>query len=204
MSGKTKDFKVVLLGPYHVGKTSIIERYCNNVFIAKTKQTVGAGFFTKTLTIDSSEVTLMIWDTAGDERFKAITPSLLHGANCMMLVFDLSSSQSFTGVEDYLNLFLNSYSPTNNEMPVILVGNKMDLPQDQIEVPQESIDSWLSDHHVEMYQAVSALSGQNIDHAFDQLIKYLLKNEVKTEEHITFEIKPAEPVEKTEEEKKCC
>ena len=200
----SRDYKVVVLGPIHVGKTSIINRYCNNCFNPKTKQTVGAGFYTKSLTIDSKEITLMIWDTAGDERFKAITPSLLHGANCMMLVFDLSSFNSFQEINDYLDLFLNSYAPVNNEVPVILVGNKADLlEQEQLIKCEETVHSWLAENHIEMYQHVSALTGQNIDLSFDMLIKYLLKNEIKTDDVISFEVKATQP-EPKDEEKKCC
>jgi small GTP-binding protein len=65
------DLKLVVLGTAFVGKTSIINRYCNQIFNDETPSTVGAGFFTHSLRIDDTDVTAMFWDTAGDERSAA-------------------------------------------------------------------------------------------------------------------------------------
>ena len=80
------DLKIVLLGPAGVGKTCVINRYCNETFIESTQSTIGAGFFPKTITINKTDVNMMIWDTAGEERFKSVAPNLLRGANCLVLI----------------------------------------------------------------------------------------------------------------------
>jgi small GTP-binding protein len=177
------DVKLVVLGSAFVGKTSIINRYCNQVFNNETRSTVGAGFFTHALEIDQKEVTAMIWDTAGDERFRSVTPSILRGAHGLILVFDLTQPGTFSDLDIYLDLFFDTCKvDAHISPPVLLVGNKSDLTQRALS--QETISKWMQKNRIPLYYEVSAKSGQQIEDAFFQIVKFVTsarpRNEMNT------------------------
>lgn len=167
------DLKLVILGPSYVGKTSIINRYCNGSFIEDTLSTIGAGFFTHSLQIDGTEITLMLWDTAGEERFRSVAPSLLRGANGMILVFDITKLASFEEIDIYMDMFLDtcSFDP-NSFIPVLLLGNKCDLGK--CDVPNEAIEKWMKKNNVGIHYLVSAKTGENIQQAIEEFIKQIV------------------------------
>lgn len=195
-----RDYKIVLLGPIAVGKTSIINRFCSGDFIAKTKSTVGAGFYSKLLTIDDTEVTLMIWDTAGDERFKAVTPSLLHGANGYVLVYDLTSPQSFQLLHSYLEM-IRQNTDTASGIPILVMGNKKDVNENM--VSKDEVANWMKENGLELFEEVSAKTGENIDVGFNKLVSYLLKVKIDAVPK-TIPLINAKEQTKTNEQKKCC
>jgi small GTP-binding protein len=167
------DLKVVVLGSAYVGKTSIINRYCNGFFSEDTRSTIGAGFFTHTLSVNTTEVTVMLWDTAGEERFRSVAPSLLRGANGLVLAFDTSSASSFKDIDIYMDLFLDTCKVDPNlALPVLLLGNKSDLPQQEVEL--DEIEKWKDKNHVKMYYPVSAKTGLNIEQAMNEFIESLV------------------------------
>ncbi|OHS93714.1 small GTP-binding protein [Tritrichomonas foetus] len=168
------DLKIVVLGVAGVGKTSIINRYCNMTFMTETLSTIGAGFFTHTLTVEGIEVTMMLWDTAGEERFQSVAPSLLRGSNAVILVYDVTNLQSFRGIDIYMDMFLDTCSYENaSSLPVLLLGNKSDC--ENHEVPEQTIEEWKARNRVTMSYEVSAKSGENINQAFEELLKRLVK-----------------------------
>merc|ERR1712192_367144 len=86
--------------------------------------TIGVDFKVKVIDNNGNKVKLAIWDTAGQERFRTLTPSYYRGAQGAILVYDISSRESFQKVEDWLNE-LETYS-TNHDLIKMLVGNKSD------------------------------------------------------------------------------
>jgi small GTP-binding protein len=135
------DLKVVALGASSVGKTSIIHRYCNGAFMSGLFSTVGAGFFTHTRMVSGTEVTLLLWDTAGEERFRSVAPSLLRGANGLILVYDLGNAASVGDLGIYLEMFLDTVKVDMSlELPVVLLGNKSDLGH--FDVDRQQVNVW--------------------------------------------------------------
>lgn len=182
------DLKIVVLGTAGVGKTSVICRYCNGTFIEDTLSTIGAGFFTNTLVIDSVEVTMMLWDTAGEERFRSVAPSLLRGANGIVLCYDLGSLASFEEIDTYMEMFLETCKCdfTEKPIPVLLIGNKADLENRQ--VPPSVIQEWMRKNNAVLHYEVSAKSGLNITEGFEALLKMLVHPEKVREEPISISL----------------
>ena len=168
----TLDLKIVVLGSAFVGKTSIINRYCNGTFIENTMSTIGAGFFTSTMNVDGCEVTSMLWDTAGEERFRSVAPSLLRGANGLILVYDQTQPSSFNDIDIYMDMFLDTckVDPTTN-LPVLLLGNKSDLAP---KISQERVEEWKRRNKVVYASNVSAKTGEGIESTMKQFIKTLV------------------------------
>lgn len=89
-STKKKFFaKIVLLGDLNVGKTTLINKFTTGE--ANNNTTVGGGFKTKSMTIKQTEVTVQIWDTAGQEKFNSLGFAFYRGSNCCVLAFDVSN-----------------------------------------------------------------------------------------------------------------
>ena len=164
------DLKIVVLGTAAVGKTSIINRYCNGSFLEDTLATMGCAFFSHTVQMEQTEISAILWDTAGEERFKAVAPSLLRGAQGLILVFDLTSLESFNDLGVYLNMFLDTAEyDTNVPLPILLLGNKADLNSPA--VPQETIDAWMEKNHISQFMKVSAKTGEGIEESIDSFVK---------------------------------
>lgn len=116
--------KYLLIGNACVGKSSLVLRYTDNIYYETYKITIGVDFKIKTLEIDETNVKINIWDTAGHERFNTIHPTYFKGANGVMLVYDITSIDSFNKLPDWL-IEIEKNSPKN--VFKILIGNKLDL-----------------------------------------------------------------------------
>lgn len=87
--------KLVIIGDSGVGKTSLIQMFEHNKFNQSFKPTIGADFSNKEITLDDRIVTLQIWDTAGQERFQSLGSAFYRGADCCVLVYDVTNPMSF-------------------------------------------------------------------------------------------------------------
>ncbi|ELR14915.1 RAS and EFhand domain containing, putative, partial [Acanthamoeba castellanii str. Neff] len=85
---KQKALKILVIGDMHVGKSSLLLRFCRNAFNPNMRATIGVDYLLKTLTIDQVDYLFQIWDTAGHERFRAITTSYYRTADGVILVYD--------------------------------------------------------------------------------------------------------------------
>lgn len=94
-------FKILLIGNSAVGKTSFLFRYCDDTFTSAFVSTVGIDFKVKTVMRDGKRVKLQIWDTAGQERYRTITTAYYRGAMGFILMYDVTSEESFTAVQDW-------------------------------------------------------------------------------------------------------
>ena len=118
-------YKVVFIGNPTAGKTSLLNRICHDKFIQNYDSTIGVDFFTKTVFYNESIFKIQLWDSAGQEKYRALIPSYIRGASIIFLIYDLNHHESFDAINNWLG-FVNQY--TNKEqVKIILVGNKKDL-----------------------------------------------------------------------------
>eukprot|EP00658_Telonema_sp_P-2_P001181 TRINITY_DN10451_c0_g1_i2.p1 TRINITY_DN10451_c0_g1~~TRINITY_DN10451_c0_g1_i2.p1 ORF type:complete len:233 (-),score=47.12 TRINITY_DN10451_c0_g1_i2:287-985(-) len=118
------DAKVVVIGNTGVGKTCIVLRYVQEKFFNHTASTIGASFMIRKLFIDDTRLTLQIWDTAGQERFRSMGPMYYRGAAAAILVFDITSEDSFKSLQQWIDE-LRSNSDEN--IILAIACNKCDL-----------------------------------------------------------------------------
>lgn len=119
--------KVLLVGSFGVGKTSLIRRFVLNEFSEDYISTIGVRVSAKIVKIQEEEIKLLIWDIAGTYGEEKIPKSYFLGASAAMFVFDVSREETYLNIENQLNS-VKSISGLNN---ILLVGNKKDLISDE-------------------------------------------------------------------------
>lgn len=170
---KEKPNKVVIIGDSNVGKTCLIERYCENKF-GDTQPTIGALHKVKTV----NDVELDIWDTAGQERFKSMIPMYYKGAKAIIVAYDVTSMNSFEGAKKWIQ----EIEANTSNIIVVLVGNKMDLIQKRV-VNKENAKNF-ADLKGFMYYETSAKDNVNVFEAFDAIAMKLKEINIKNESNI--------------------
>lgn len=154
-----KTFKIVMIGNSNVGKTSIQNRFADNYFSNLHEMTIGVEFASKIMTINGIDIKVHLWDTAGQEVFRSICRSYYRGADCAIIVYDVSNVKSFYDIKTWIK-DLRSY--TDNTQWIV-VGNKSDL---KCNVSQKEIDELNIDHIF-----VSAKNNENIHEIFETVLK---------------------------------
>lgn len=173
--------KLLALGDSGVGKTTFLYRYTDNKFNPKFITTVGIDFREKRVVYTTNspngttgktfKVHLQLWDTAGQERFRSLTTAFFRDAMGFLLMFDLTSQQSFLNVRNWMSqLQANAYCENPD---IVLVGNKADLA-DQREV-QEKQAKELADKYGIQYFETSAATGSEVDKAVVTLLDLVMK-----------------------------
>jgi len=167
-------FKLVLIGDSGVGKSCLLLRFADDNFTDSYISTIGVDFRFRTITIDKKTVKLQIWDTAGQERFRTITSAYYRGADGIIMVYDVTSSESFDHVEEWLSE-VDRYANENTSK--LLVGNKADLIEEK-QVPEETAQRFADKLGISFLET-SAKTSTNVDAAFLTMAKELIKNREK-------------------------
>ena len=163
-------FKILTIGESGVGKTCILRRFVENKFLKNHLATIGIDFKTKTLNINDQEIKLKIWDTAGQERFRNITNQYYKGADGIVLVFDVTDEASFEKIKDWMDQILSNTQ--QEEIGLVLLGNKCDM--EPRNVTEEQGKKMAEDLKISYFET-SALTGQGIKEAFEQLTRDIMK-----------------------------
>uniref|UniRef100_A0A3Q3J7U6 Ras-related protein Rab-24 n=1 Tax=Monopterus albus TaxID=43700 RepID=A0A3Q3J7U6_MONAL len=124
MSAMRVDTKVVMLGKESVGKTSLVERYVHHRFLVGPYQnTIGAAFVAKAIQVEDKVITLGIWDTAGSERYEAMSRIYYRGARAAIVCYDLTDSSSFQRAR----FWVKELQKCEEQCKIYLCGTKSDL-----------------------------------------------------------------------------
>ncbi|MFX0095513.1 MAG: GTP-binding protein [Candidatus Hodarchaeota archaeon] len=159
-------FKSIVVGDGGVGKTALTIRFSKGFFTEDYKMTIGVDFHVKTISIDTEEegpikVKLQIWDTGGQERFSSIRPMYYRGSLGGLLIFDLTSYESFEHLPQWIE---EVRANIKSDIPLLLVGNKSDLV-DQRAVSIEEIISFTNNFNL-YYMETSAKTGEGVGDCF--------------------------------------
>ena len=161
-----QSFKVIIVGNTRVGKTCIVDNLVSGCIQEDVAPTIGASFMTYLVKRPkASDVRLDIWDTAGQEKFMAITSTYYRNAVYALVVYDISDRTSFESLEKWIDDLHEHAPPT---IKIVLVGNKKDLEADRQITPEEA-EKFKQDHELVMFREVSALTGFGVKELFDSL-----------------------------------
>mmetsp|Transcript_5880 Transcript_5880/g.5118 ORF Transcript_5880/g.5118 Transcript_5880/m.5118 type:complete len:135 (+) Transcript_5880:148-552(+) len=127
MAHRERLYKVITIGDSGVGKTSLLKQFVEGRWTKQYRATVGADYMQAQVMIEDRVLPLQIWDTAGQERFQSLGSAFYRGADCCILVFDLTSKESFESLDQWKEEFLMQCNPKDAEsFPFVLLGNKCD------------------------------------------------------------------------------
>jgi len=157
-------FKVVVIGAAGSGKTAMVERLVRKEFSEKQKTTVGVEFNPFKVCVNDFIVQLDLWDTAGQENYKAIAKSYFREAVGCVLVYDITSQKSFDELGFWLNQFRELADP---QAFIILVGNKSDLESQRV-ISSDWATEFAEKQFLQYFET-SALTAQNISEVFQTL-----------------------------------
>ncbi|MHA1584577.1 MAG: GTP-binding protein [Promethearchaeota archaeon] len=163
--------KIIVAGDKDVGKTSLIHRYINDTFQANTMATIGVDFMTKHLTIDGNEIRLSLWDFAGEDKFRNLFPSYCSGANAAIILYDITNPDSFTGLDDWMNLINSS----TGSIEKLLICAKHDLIADA-KVSDEEAENFVKQNDISDFMHSSAKTGENISNIFEFITRKIIEN----------------------------
>ena len=169
-SEPTMTFKILTIGESGVGKTCVLRRFVENKFLKNHLATIGIDFKTKTLNINNQEIKLKIWDTAGQERFRNITTQYYKGADGIVLVYDVTDESSYEKIRDWMEQILSNTQ--QEEIGLVLLGNKCDM---EPRVVTEDMRKKMAEELKISYYETSALTGQGIKEAFEELTMDIMK-----------------------------
>ena len=164
-------FKILLLGDASVGKTSFTKRYCYNLFNPSERLTIGVDFHVKTIDLHGKKIKLQIWDVGGEERFRFLLPTYCLGANAAFLLYDVTRSQTLDNISEWTNIVHQK----SGNIPIMLVGAKIDLEDDQREVPREHGIEVAEKNFMSSFGEISSKTGKNVNKTFEVLTELTLE-----------------------------
>ena len=165
-ASQIENYKIVIIGDQHVGKTSILSKYKYETIEENYAPTIGIDFLTKNVFLEDKTIRLIMWDTAGQERFKSLIPSYLKNANSIILTFDITSKNSFNSLNKWLEDIKNN---VQDSVFIVLCGNKIDL-NNKRQVNYEDAQKFAKDNDL-IYIETSAITGDGIKKLFDVITK---------------------------------
>lgn len=171
--------KIILLGEYSSGKTSLIVRKNENVFSNSYMSTIGVDFFSFKTFINENPILVHVWDTAGEEKFRFIITSYFNGAQGALLVFDITNRNTF----DRLDYWLQQLDRGSNDFKgkIVVVGAKSDLTSRR-EVSYEEAEEYCNINNLR-YLECSSKDNINIDESFKILLEEIVNTPVETAQH---------------------
>ena len=221
--------KVVLLGESGVGKTSIITRYVSNSFSPIVMTSTGSSFVTKKIEINEDrKVKLQIWDTAGQEKYRALAKMFYQNASAAILVYDITTTTSFQAIKEYWADEIKNNSP--EDIVIAVVANKSDeylrqsVPTEEGKEIAKQLNAIFANTSAKIGDGIDALfqtiAEKFVDPSKDISESYMNKEELKQKKNIVLmqEAKNATIEEKNKntntnaktnkkgknEKKKCC
>ena len=170
-------YNIILVGDCAVGKTSIINSFIDNKFMSNLKNTINIEFRVKSINFDNNTVIdLKIWDTCGQEKFRAITKNYYQQADGVFIVFDLSELKTLNAVK----YFIKDIKEICGNKVMMIIGNKCDLSKEEKQVKEKDIIKILKKYNDEnsdiIYLEVSAKRMINIKEMFTQMSKLIFLN----------------------------
>ena len=125
----------------------------------------------KTIDLNDKKIKLQIWDVGGEERFRFLLPTYCLGANAAFLLYDITRPQTLDNIGDWTNIVRQKAG----EVPIMLVGSKLDLEEEQRQITREYGIQVAEKNELTSFAEISSKTGQNVNKTFDVLTELTLK-----------------------------
>lgn len=169
--------KIIVIGEGGVGKTTLLHRSVNNIFVDSTKMTIGADFFLKKIDkIDNefvNQIGMLLWDFAGQDRFRFVLQDYVRGAEGVILAFDLSRAPTLQKLYDWVDILKDGGVWGNKNVRFFLVGTKKDLVKNRIS--QDQIDMFKNEFNIDHFFETSSLDSSGVEDLFQAVASAMLE-----------------------------
>jgi small GTP-binding protein len=187
--------KILLLGDSSVGKTCLLPRYVEDTFPENIMSTIGLDYRCKMVSSKGGKkIKLQIWDTAGQDRFRAITQNYYKRADGVVLIYDVTNENTFNNIQIWVNQIKEN---ANQNVQIALVGNKIDSEKRVVTLEQ---GKELSERYNTLFYEVSAKKNEGVSFLFENLSDYLYNNSLQKEKEKNISLHNEE----VKSKKKCC
>ncbi|CAG9319832.1 unnamed protein product [Blepharisma stoltei] len=197
-------FKLLIIGDSGVGKSCFMLQFIEGDFKEDHTVTIGVEYGAKTVQVAGKNIKLQLWDTAGQESFRAITRSFYRNANGVLLMYDITHKETFEDLEDWLKEIRQNSDP---EVTICLVGNMLDLAEQDREVSPEEGEEFAKQHKLDGFIEASAKTAEGVTEGFVKVAEILYKK-YSERENIEKKINSPKVVlenkKPTAKKKKCC
>ena len=176
--------KIILVGNMNVGKTCLISRYVNGMVPTNQGPTLGTEFATKDVIMrDGRAVKAQIWDTAGQEKYRAITSAHYKRSVGALVVYDVTSRESFEELETWIESLIGN---ADANVKVMLVGNKVDKVRQNAANRQVDIaeGQQLAEQYGFMFVETSAFADENVTTAFEELLNTVVEHKLQVGDNL--------------------
>ena len=168
--------KLVIIGDSGVGKSNFLFKYVEGQFSELHVATVGFDYKSKIVTLPESKkkVKLQIWDTAGQEKYMSVNKNLFQRVQGIILMYDITQRETF----ERLNIWLNIIKQMTNDIPIILVGNKLDEennPENGRIVEYNEGKAFAKENEFPFLEA-SGLNGTNVEKVFNTISELIIQH----------------------------
>ena len=195
--------KLSIIGDSNVGKSNFLFKFIEGQFSPLHVATIGFDYKSRIVTLPESKkkVKLQIWDTAGQEKYMSINKNLFQRVQGVILMYDITKHETF----EHLDTWLNLIKQMTNDIPIVLVGNKLDQ-EDSIEngraVEYTEGEDFARENNFEFFET-SALDGTNVDKIFSTVAEKVLKSVQEGRTNSSINLVPEKKSDK-KKKKKCC
>ncbi|MHA1105316.1 MAG: Rab family GTPase [Promethearchaeota archaeon] len=164
-------FKVMMLGDASVGKTSLTIRFISGYFLRDLKLTIGVDFYSKNVIFHNvHKVKLQIWDFGGEERFRFLLSQYCKGANAAFFLYDITNARTL----EHLPAWTNLIREHAGDIPIMLVGSKLDLEEYRVVSRDEGIQA-AKTYSLTSFIELSSKTGKNVEKAFEVMTDTLFE-----------------------------
>ena len=176
--------KVIVIGEGGVGKTTLLHRSVSNIFVDSTKMTIGTDFFMKKIEMTDdnniNQIILLLWDFAGQERFRFILKDYIRGAKGVILCFDLTRASTLQKLYEWIDLLKEGDAWENPNIKFFLVGTKSDLvANNPTSIAPDQIDIFRKEFNIDLYFQTSAMDSSGVSDLFNQVAGSMIELENK-------------------------
>ena len=198
------NIKIILLGESAVGKTNLINVYCDLGFSEKGLPTLAQNKLYKIIRLpNNKEVKITLWDTVGQEKFRSITKNFIQGSNIVIFVYDLTKIETFLEINYWINCAVEELG--NENVVFGLVGNKIDLIEES-EVDRNEAEKCANNINASFIETSAKEDQKGFKSFLGELLKkWLINNNIMQEGDLG---KPQNiqlnEVKKNEKKSKCC
>ncbi len=172
---ETDDFdytiKLLIVGDSSVGKTNFISMFIENKFIPNYMTTSGIDLKASSIEVRNKKIKVQLWDTAGQEKYRAITKNLFLKVQGVLIVYDITNENSFSSLKSWVKTIKDE---CGKQMQMVIVGNKSDLEENR--VIDKTIASEFAKEEKIDYIETSCKTGENIQKSISLLCEKVLEN----------------------------